>query len=187
MKSKIYRHKTFVSATIALKLGEEGFSANFKNGSVYPRKNGFFKTNDPKIQDAIEKHPRYNIDFFLEKVNGKYIADAGKAESIDISLKREYKELEAKYNKLIDDYNTLVAEHEVLIQRGIKPTKKVEKPTKKVEKPAETPKEIVVKNMQEAREILKGEPYNVPGNTMSGNTAINNRAKELGVEIKVVK
>lgn len=198
MKSKQYRHKIFINTSISVKVGEGSRIVNFGKGTHYPRRNGMVKVTDEKLMEAIEKHPDYNKTFFLEKVNGKSIVDIVKDEGVDIKLRKTLKETEEKYNTLKDEYDTLMAENEILKIKLAKAEKEEAKNEPTPDTPVDDnngdgagdptePKVIVVKNIQEAKEILKGEPYNVSGRSLTSETATINRAKEHNIEFKFPK
>lgn len=66
---KIYRSIHSLSLTICVKVDGSDVYCDFSGGMNSPRRlNGSFGTSNPKLQAAIEKHPRFGVSFNLSKV-----------------------------------------------------------------------------------------------------------------------
>lgn len=65
---KIYRSKFYVSLTVIVAVGDKKITCEFTGGMTSPASiNGSFKTRDAGVQKALESHPWFNREFFLEK------------------------------------------------------------------------------------------------------------------------
>ncbi len=65
---KIYRSKFYVSLTVIVAVGDKKITCEFTGGMTSPASiNGSFKTRDAGVQKALESHPWFNGEFFLEK------------------------------------------------------------------------------------------------------------------------
>jgi len=182
MVRKTYRHRSATIAEITVQVDGSPVKVNFSHGYHYPKRvNGFINTEDKKLQKAIEEHSLYNDRFYLEKVNGEFLEK--KAENpAEEELRKQYDLLKDKYETLLSEFNSLAAEHERL---KLKKDEEVIEPIKP-ESTNITLTTIKVKNYQEAKEILKAEPYNVATNKMPSEKAILNRAAELFVAFEIV-
>ena len=182
--AKTYKHNTATLAVINVVIDGENIEVKFQHGRISPsRVNGFFTTSDKVLQAAIEKHSHYKTKFILEKVNGVLLEEEADVKIVS-AVERKLSLLQDKYDSLVKDFNDKSAELERTI---LKLSKKKNEP-KAAAKPIPDAKESVieVKNLQEAKEILKAEPYNIPAVKMPNPKAIENRAKELNVTIKLV-
>lgn len=111
MVIKKYRH---ITKTFAMyHFGELGVMS-FEHGRTNPVfQGGVLVSGNTAEQEAIEAHKGFDVDFFLESVNGKYVsrtlADAKNGKNVS-EVERLSDELAAMHNK----YNSLLAEHESL-------------------------------------------------------------------------
>jgi len=184
-KIKTYRHKTAVNAVITVKVDGEDTLVKFTHGYLSPHRiNGFISTPNEKLQKAIEAHSYYKDRFFLESVNGVKIEKEKDLSDIK-KLEGEIELLTDKYETLLKTYNEEAAAHERLkLELGKKKAPVVEEKEEVVVEKV-NPTVITVKNLQEAKEVLKGEPWNVPAKRMPNEKSIENRASELGVTIEI--
>ncbi len=69
MEKKVYQSRHTLALTIMLEVDGQIIPCGFTGGMNHPRRlNGTYSTSNPKIQDAIESHPRYKKMFDLVKV-----------------------------------------------------------------------------------------------------------------------
>ncbi len=186
-KQKLYRHKTATLAVIKVDFKGKVVPIKFKFGTRYPIKvSGFFITNDPKLQKAIEAHGGFNDTFFLEQVNGKMVHKESKDTSVEDALRRELESLKMKYKNLLNDFNQEAAMVEKLkaqLPEAAPDTIKEKVEEVKPEAPKGELKTINVANLQEAKALLKGEPFNVEAKRLPSQVAVINKAEALGINL----
>ncbi len=75
MVKKIYRSKNYLSLNVVVYIDDKQevkVSCSFTGGASTPvRITGSYRTTDPKIQKALERHPWFNIEYFLQNTIAK--------------------------------------------------------------------------------------------------------------------
>lgn len=117
-------------------------------------------TTDKELQDALENSKDFNVLYRLEEVNNIYVKEY---EAL-ISIEESKKALDLKKDETTPGVEGVIDQ----------------KPDKEPEV-IEGLKVIKVKDIQEAKNILGAEPYNVPKIKIPNVTAISNRAAEFGL------
>lgn len=114
MEKKIYRATRAYQKTVALSIDGKRVFCDFRYGSKYPVSvKASFITSDPKIQEALEKSPLFNVDYVLESVKVKTIQEGN---PVVVESKVPEQKEEKSSETIIPEVDTVQKAREYLVQ-----------------------------------------------------------------------
>ena len=203
-KIKLYRHNRMIQANTTVTVKEEVIPIAFQNGTKYPQVvKGYYVTDNPDIQKALEALGGYKKDFILEQVNGKYLNEDDD-EDIPVieKLRADLVKANEATQEAVEKYDSeavLVEKLKLKIISKDEMITDLENQLTEIKSAQEaqldsadsgnsskdTPQVTEFNSLQEVRDILKAEPFNISGQSLNSEKAIENKAAELGYKYTI--
>ncbi len=97
---KTYYSRHFLHLNISIRLDGKHKTIEFTGGYEYPRRvNGSFTTANPRIQEALEAHPKFGTRFILQSMEVPSAAEEVKEHKVILSEAKNALEAKTELNR----------------------------------------------------------------------------------------